>query len=401
MLRHGRRVDAELLGRIRRLTRCEVLVEVAGRPVESTLVSSDFRHLETQAALTSALDTPVILRLFRSTEPEERFLASLRGHLLLIGLGVLGASLLFARTVTLSLTGPVNALVRAAIRLERGEADVPLEIRTGDELEYLGRRFGEMRTALHSQIRSLRELDRMKSTFLAIASHELRTPATIIQGNVELLGDLAPSGDEQYPEVVEGLQRGVSRLQAVLERIGDLALLDSERMRLSMRPLEAHDLLPELTLYWRQIARDRGVEFRTSADSESAPLLADPVRLRQALQNLLHNALRFTPDGGQVHLHLAVDDTRATFAVEDSGIGVPPEHRERIFEAFYEARDVLNHRSGDNEFGSAGLGLGLALARSIAEAHRGRIAYSPLAEGSRFVLEVPLERTEAMAREAA
>lgn len=391
VLRHGRRIDSELLGRIRGLTRCEVAFTIGERLAESTLLGANESHLETTAPLQSSLDETITVHLYRSIEPEERFLAALRGHLVLIGLSIVAASLLFTRIVTRRLTEPVDALVRAAIHLERGDADTVIDIRTGDELEYLGRRFGEMRAALQSQIRALRELDRMKSTFLSVASHELRTPATIIQGNVDLLGYIAPPEDEQYPEILEGLQRGVTRLHGVLERIGDMALLDGERMRVSMRPMDARELLPDLECYWRRISAERSLEFHLVVTSEPTTVLADPGRIRQAVQSLLHNALRFTPDGGSVKLGLETRGGHVSFSVEDSGIGVPAEHRDRIFEAFYEARDVLNHRSGDTEFGAAGLGLGLALTRSIVQAHRGKVTYTALTSGgSRFIIELPL-----------
>ncbi|MEZ4648311.1 MAG: HAMP domain-containing sensor histidine kinase [Candidatus Eisenbacteria bacterium] len=391
VLRHGRRIDTELLGKIRSLTRCEVAFRCGSTVTASTLLDPKVSHIEVTEPLATLQGDSVSVSIYRSIEPEERFLASLRTKLALIGLGVIATSLLGARAVVRRLTGPVQMLVRAAIHLERDEPDSEIDIQTGDELEYLGRRFGEMRSALRNQIQSLRELDRMKSTFLTIASHELRTPATIIQGNVELLEYLPLPDDDQYSEVIDGLRRGVTRLHGVLERIGDMALLDSEKMRLSMRPFDGRDLLPELSTWWTRTKQDRALAFEVSTPSDPAPLHADAGRLRQAVQNLLHNTLRFTPDGGSVRLSLELAGQTTRFVVEDNGIGVPSEHRDSIFEAFYEARDVLGHRSGDTEFGSAGLGLGLALSRSIAHAHGGTIAYEPVRTGgSRFIIEIPM-----------
>ena len=394
VLRHGRRIDTELLGKIRSLTRCEIAFRCGDDIAASTLLDPGTSHIDVTEQLATLQGDSVSVSLYRSIVPEEKFLASLRTKLAIIGLGVIVISLLGARAVVRRLTGPVHTLVRAAIRLERGEPDSEIDIRTGDELEYLGRRFGEMRSTLRNQIESLRELDRMKSTFLTIASHELRTPATIIQGNVELLEYLPQPDDEQFPEVIDGLRRGVARLHSVLERIGDMALLDSEKMRLSMRRFDGRELLPELSTWWNRSKQERALDFTVHAPADPVPLHADAGRLRQAIQNLLHNTFRFTPDGGTVRLALEVHGKIGRFVVEDDGIGVPSEHRESIFEAFYEARDVLGHRSGDTEFGSAGLGLGLALSRSIAHAHDGTIAYEPVpAGGSRFVIEIPLANT--------
>ncbi|MCA9729923.1 MAG: HAMP domain-containing histidine kinase, partial [Candidatus Eisenbacteria bacterium] len=397
VLRHGVRLGEEMTERIRRITRCEVSFLVEEQAVVSTRLqeAGDFQMQE--VALPDLLGPlAASFRLERSTDLEARFLNRLRWRLLVIGAFVVGFAFVLARVVAQRVIGPVEQLVHAASRLERGEADLPLELDTGDELEYLGRRFSEMRSALRRHIHALQELDRMKTIFLTVASHELRTPATIIGGVVDLIRDM-PEVKNHPPlnEMVEALANGSGRLQRVVGKITDMSLLDRSQMDLSMAAVDGRVVLDDLHVDWLQMRGARPVALVLEGADVSASIWVDRARIRQALGNLLHNALRFTSDEGEVRLVMERSDDVCTFAVEDSGPGVPADERERIFERFYETQDVLQHSSGDAEFGRSGLGIGLAIARGIVHAHGGTVRCEERrGGGSRFVVELPLAKAE-------
>ncbi len=409
-LRHGRIVDPSFLIRIRDLTRCEVAILVDGKI--HTATTNEIEHGRNVTARLTNLDPvkPFTVGLYRSTEASEAFMSHLRQSLVIIGLLALVAGLVLARQIVRHLSDPVDQLVDAAARLEQGKEDLPIAIHTGDELEYLGRRFDEMRTALHRQIRSLKELDHMKSTFLTIASHELRTPITVISGNLDLLEVAESPDDPMYQEGVDGVRRGLDRVRDVLTRISEMSMIDSKAIELSMRDVSSTEILGDLRREWDRLSKGRKLEWVVVPPEETLWVRADGERLRQAATNLIHNAIRFTPDGGTVRLtvessdigesHKSGKSPTVRICVEDTGIGVAPDDTDRIFEAFYESADVMQHSSGDQTFGSSGLGLGLAISRSILEAHGGAVQYEPRPEGgSRFTLELPGRRVAASRQE--
>jgi signal transduction histidine kinase len=392
ILRHGKRLDQELTEKLRSITRCEVTILNGGQTVATSKILGDGDYLSVVDPLPDPLGSfEGSLRLERSREPEKRLLALLRMSLLGMGTVILTLATLLAWWVTRRLSEPVRQLVTAAARLEQGEEDLPIRIRTGDELEYLGRRFEEMRLALRRQIRSLEELDRMKSTFLTLASHELRTPVTIINGALYMMNEAAPrESSTLVAEALQTMAAGTSRLQRVVEQITDMSLIDRHQMALTMGPLDLRDLLKPLAAHWRRTTQGRDLRFRARWPEEALPVWGDPERIRQAAGNLLHNAMRFTPDGGEIDLTVTKAGGTISIAVEDTGIGIQEEERERVFERFYEVQDIESHSSGGTGFGTSGLGMGLAIARGIVQAHAGKIRYEPRAQGgSRFVIDLP------------
>lgn len=396
VLRHGRALEQEVADRIRRVTRCEVTLLVENRAVTSTHVGDGGSFLAAETPLHGLLG-PIKagIRLERSTTPEEQFLNHLRLRMLGTVLIVLLGSGVLAFVVTRRIIDPVDQLVEAARRLEQGEADLPVSIETRDELEYLARRFVEMRSALRRQIQALEELDRMKTVFLTVASHELRTPATIIGGAVDLIRDHpAVSEEPTVRELFDALSEGSNRLQRAVNRITDMSFLDRQQMEMNMGPIDARGLTEELEADWIQMRGNRDIRVECAYPPPGAKLWGDRTRLRQAMGNLLHNALRFTPDGGTVSLSILPSAENWLLVVEDTGAGVPVEERTRIFERFYEAGDVAKHSSGDGEFGRSGLGIGLPITRGIVQAHGGTIHCEGRAGcGSRFVVELPSPRT--------
>jgi signal transduction histidine kinase len=392
VLRHGLRLGEEMTERIRRITRCEVSFLVEGQPVVTTRLDDTGEYQVQEAALPDLLGPlSASFRLERSTDMEARFLSRLRLRLLVISALVVGFALILARLVAQRVIRPVEQLVDAASRLEKGETDLPLHLDTGDELEYLGRRFLEMRAALRRHIHALQELDRMKTIFLTVASHELRTPATIIGGVVDLIRDM-PEVTSHPPlhEMIGALENGSGRLQKVVNKITDMSLLDRSQMELSMAPLDPRFLLEDIHVDWLQMRGSRSVGLVIDGATPMS-IWVDRARMRQALGNLLHNALRFTQEPGEVRVILERSKLGCAIAVEDNGPGVPLEERERIFEQFYETQDVSHHSSGDAEFGRSGLGIGLAITRGIVHAHGGSVRCEERqGGGSRFVIELPL-----------
>ena len=243
----------------------------------------------------------------------------------------------------------------------------------------------DLRTAC---VRAQREIEQ-KSRLLALTAHELGTPLHILLNVVALLRD------DALPPAAEGWLDAAERAAAWLVRgvgqLHDAARARTRRFPLRPRAIELPSLLDTTTAEVRAAARARSVDAAVEPGAPPVTVWADGHWLRQALCELVTNALRFTPDGGRVRIGARLDGEWVEIAVADTGIGIAPEHLAEIFEPFSAAGgDPLRHGSGDFAFGARGLGLGLAAVRGIVEAHGGSVAVeSAPGCGSRFVVRLP------------
>jgi signal transduction histidine kinase len=234
--------------------------------------------------------------------------------------------------------------------------------------------------ASRAQVGQLRQLDRMKDEFLSLVSHELRTPLTSIRGYVEMLPEDAPLSDVQQG-FVRVILRNVNRLASLVEDLLFVARLDEGRVQLTESTIDVGEILGEAADTARPAAALRNVSLEVDADG--IPLvIGDRERLAQMIDNLVANAVKFTPEGGAVTLRARNGDGRVRVEVADTGIGIPPEEVDRLFERFFRA-------STAHEVDTPGTGLGLAISQSIAEAHGTRLhVQSEVGRGTIFSFEL-------------
>jgi two-component system phosphate regulon sensor histidine kinase PhoR len=223
----------------------------------------------------------------------------------------------------------------------------------------------------------LAESEELSRRFLMSVSHELRTPLTAIRGHVAALREGVLEEDEAKERSLEVVAEEAVRLERLVGDVLDLAKLDARRFALLREEVDMRALCERAYATFAEEARARGVEYELEL-GEGAVLVTDGDRVLQIVSNLLANALHWTPPGGRVELDLDARDGEVMVAVEDSGPGIGPEQRERIFRPFW---------SGDG----GGTGLGLAIARELALALGGRLELdSEPGRGSRFVLVLPV-----------
>jgi signal transduction histidine kinase len=342
--------------------------------------------------------------LQRALRAETAFLGTIQRHLaqlaFLAALAVLLAGILISHRVTV----PIQRIVRAAEEIEKGNYDFPVAVRSDDEMGYLAKRFDEMRQHERAYVTSLQEVARLKTEFIDVASHELRTPVSIITGYQEMLagGGLGPLTQEQ-----QGAVRAIGESATILCRIADHAtqVANIEGARLALQ-FEDHDVSAILGKALRTAtgeACQRRVQVTLGADPSTPRLKLDGPRIEEAVANLLRNAIRFTPDGGRVELRSRWRDPFLEIEVRDTGIGIALEKQEAIFEKGFVVRDSRHHHSSTSlEFNSQGLGLGLAVVRGIVEAHGGAIhVESEPGRGSSFVIRLRPQVAEAWLARAA
>jgi len=215
--------------------------------------------------------------------------------------------------------------------------------------------------------------------FVSDASHELRTPAAVIKANAELLLRHPDQTVEENIDQVAALADEAAQLSRLVEDLLTLARADEDRLPLQRETFELGPLLEELVRDREAIAEARGLDL--AAEAQPGNITADRMRLRQLTAILLDNALKYTPAGGTVRVRARREGGRWIIDVDDSGPGIPPALRERVFERFYR---------GPEARALPGTGLGLAIAKSIAEAHRGRIEVRESPEGgARFEVTLP------------
>lgn len=236
--------------------------------------------------------------------------------------------------------------------------------------------------ALEAANRRLEELARLRTRFVSDAAHELKTPLAILCSYLEALGtDLVAGLDREQREFLAAAAEGSRRLQRLVEELLDLAALESGNLPLQLAAVDAPSALRAVFEELRPLASLGEVDVRLGP-LESVTARADPARLAQVLRNLLDNALKYTPPGGQVRLACRRRGGVAVLEVTDTGIGIPEEELPRIFDEFYRVRHAPT---------SEGAGLGLAIVRRLVLAMGGRIDVSSQSgAGSRFSVELPI-----------
>ncbi|MBC8503327.1 MAG: hypothetical protein H8D34_00585 [Chloroflexi bacterium] len=228
-----------------------------------------------------------------------------------------------------------------------------------------------------------KELDRIKSEFVSNVSHDLRSPLTAILGYVELLERVGPVNDKQRSFI----QRVQVSVRNITELINDL--LDLGRIESGFDERKVSLSLQNVVQYSVESFKDRIIEsdHKLVMDiPENLPqIIGDSVRLRQVVDNLLGNSLRYTPNGGKISISARDENEQIILQVSDNGYGIPAVERPHIFEKFYRASNVVENISGS--------GLGLAIVKSIVENHNGRIWVDSVeGEGSTFTVVLPIER---------
>jgi signal transduction histidine kinase len=311
------------------------------------------------------------------------------GSALLVG-PVLGVWYALASSGGLELDTPIATIVAIALVLarvshlwrERQGAETALQ-ESESEYRALYRVAETAREQVTAQNAQLLELDQMKDEFVALISHELRTPLTSIRGYVELLRQDLPNAPlEQQEKFLSVVERNADRLLVLVNDLLFMAQIEVGKVELNRVETDLVSLAEECVAAAQPVAEERRIEVKI--DSQSRPVLsADRARLAQVLDNLLSNALKFTPPGGEVEIRIAASEDTASLEMSDTGMGISAEDQTHLFSSFFRS-------SSANAAAVPGTGLGLAISKGIVEAHGGEISVqSREGHGSTFRIVLP------------
>jgi len=242
----------------------------------------------------------------------------------------------------------------------------------------------------------LRELKEMKERFMAITSHELRTPLSHIKGYLSLLSDGAQDLTEaERQEFWHIIWSSVEDLERIVDAMYTLSRVDSGLVDLTREELCLSEVIEQTVKEFEPTLKERNLEVTLKLPEETPRIPGDRLQVKKIVGELVHNAIKFTPDGGRIEIRTGLDGNFCQIVVKDTGVGIPDDALGKIFERFYEVQNPDHHHTSRSEFLGGGPGLGLSIARALAEAHGGGIkVVSEPHKGSEFVVYLPITVTE-------
>jgi two-component system phosphate regulon sensor histidine kinase PhoR len=319
------------------------------------------------------------IRLSMPLEEVQDRINTLRAIIVVVGLFVLfiviGVSLIVSR----QLSGPMVQIGKAVERIHAGDLDTHIEVRSNDEIGHVAGEINELVDKLKSDIVQLRRLEKVRSEFLGNVSHELRTPIFAIQGFIETLLNGAVDDSSVNRSFLEKARTNASRLSALLEDLINISQIESGEMKMSFRYFNVNEFLEAVARDFQGLAGQLNVALSAVCKTGgTVEVLGDRDRLRQALSNLIENAIKYNVPDGKVVIASEEEEEGVRISISDTGVGIAAEHVSRIFERFYRVDKDRSREVG-------GTGLGLAIVKHIIEAHESSIEVkSEPGKGSTF-----------------
>jgi signal transduction histidine kinase len=276
---------------------------------------------------------------------------------------------------------PIERLSKQALIISKGQYDQTISLNRNDEIGDLASSVNTMSGSLVADITKLREVDSLKNEFITITSHNLRTPLTIIKGNIELLDD-----SDLQPDIVgiiASIKESATRLSAFAEDMLTIASIEASSEPIALQHVTIADLTDSLHKTFAAAAKDKGITLHWDVRDPASVVTVSTSRMQAVIRNLLDNAMKFTSQGGRIVLVVALQPPGLIITVSDTGIGISPEEQTKLFTKFHRGTSSM-------QYDYAGTGIGLYATKLITEAHGGKIAFtSETGKGSSFTVTIP------------
>ena len=256
-----------------------------------------------------------------------------------------------------------------------------LKVKTFYRIYEQSRALNEMQKALREEIEFRKEAERKKDEFISIASHELKTPMTSIKGYIQLLERSLDKNDKETIRArLHKVQNQIEKLNLLIADLLDISKIESGKLKFNKQYFSFDNLLEHLIEVMQQSNPQVKIVKKGSIDGN---IFGDEMRIEQVIINFITNAIKYGPDGEEIHINSEIRDNELYFSVKDFGIGMSEEHQQKIFEKFYRIEETSERFQG--------LGIGLYICQEIIDRHKGKIgAHSVLGEGSEFYFQIPL-----------
>ncbi len=303
---------------------------------------------------------------------EERYINGTNQALLIGAIGAISLALLIGILLSRQFLRPLTELTSAIHAMRQGNLNQQVQVRTRDELGDLVQTFNQMSAQIH-------RVNQQRQQMTADIAHELRTPLMVISGYLEALrdGTLEPTAER-----FEAMNQEATQLKRLVEDLRTLSLADAGELKLAYQTVKPGELLTQIKQSFEPIAQEHKVALKLEVQQGLPNVQIDPERMVQVLANIVSNALRYTPDGGTVTLQARQNQDQVQLRVNDTGKGIPAEKLPNIFERFYRVEESRYQTEGES-------GLGLAIAKSIVEAHHGTIAAeSHIGQGTSVIISL-------------
>lgn len=284
-----------------------------------------------------------------------------------------GVALFLTLLLSQSILGPIGALTFAARRMEKGDLNSRVDVRSEDEL-------GELASAFNAMADGLKRLEQLRRNMVTDVAHELRTPLSNVRGYLEAIKD---GMIEPTPKVVASLHEEAMLLNRMVDDLQELALAEAGQLKLMRQNVSISEVVEKVVHLVQPKTSEKDLGIQICLPEDLPPVYADAERLGQILRNLLNNAITNTPAGGEILISARETDSKVEVCVEDTGNGIAPEHLPYVFERFYRADKSRTRLTG-------GAGLGLAIVKQLVEAHGGEISItSQVGEGTAVTFTTP------------
>jgi len=278
---------------------------------------------------------------------------------------------------------PLSKLVRTSLAIADGDLTKRAEIRSRDEIGVLANTFDKMTENLQQRTlelektnRILEQMDGAKMRFIHVAAHELRTPLTLVQGYAQLM-QMKSKGNEDLTKYSGEIREGSRRMVEIINSMLDVSRIDTNQLEMMPSDMEIRPVIEKVRNGFQGALEERKISLTTTGLATLPIFCGDKDLLYKVFYHVIGNAIKYTPDGGSVTVGGTLIEGSTPGEIEitvrDTGIGIDVENQELVFEKFYQTGEVLLHSSGKTKFKGGGPGLGLAIARGIVNAHRGRI----------------------------
>jgi len=275
-------------------------------------------------------------------------------------------ALTIAYFVSRSITSPIRQMQEIAQQIAKGDFSAKVKIGSKDELGELAKSLNTMADKLQQKMENLKQMDRMKTDFVANVSHELKTPLTLIKGYIETLEDKAINDKDKARKFISIIKEHADRLENIINDLLSLSELELSRRCIEKTDCDLKSLIDEVALGFGHALARKNQVLNVNSQGNDLRIKADRDKIEQVFVNLIDNAIKYTQEAGTIEISIRDQQDAVTVTVQDNGIGIPKEHIDRVFERFYRVDKARSRELG-------GTGLGLGIAKHVVLAHNGEI----------------------------